>query len=175
MTQPHCNSDSAPCDSWFFPKTKIALKGKRFQTVNEIQENKMGQLMVTGRTVWGSKVPTLKGTRASLSYVQCFLHLESPSVNVSIFQSTWLDTFWTDLVYLFLWRPLTDTSCINKWKKSIKSNGGLNPNKASRNKDRALTIKMAIFWIYLPNIKHGSFGEGKWGTQQTPWLSERTN
>ncbi|KAF6086176.1 hypothetical protein HJG60_008382 [Phyllostomus discolor] len=30
-------------------------------------------------------MPTLKGTEASLSYVQCFLYLVSSSVNVSIF------------------------------------------------------------------------------------------
>ena len=29
------------------------------------------QLMVIGRTVWGPKVPTMKGTEASLSYVHC--------------------------------------------------------------------------------------------------------
>ena len=34
-----------------FPKTKITLKGKRFQTVDEIQANKTGQLMAIGRTV----------------------------------------------------------------------------------------------------------------------------
>ena len=42
---------------WLFPKLKSPLKGKRFQTINKIQENTMGQLMVTGRTVWGSKAP----------------------------------------------------------------------------------------------------------------------
>ena len=29
------------------------------------------------------KVPTLKGTEASLSYIQCFLYLLSSSINVS--------------------------------------------------------------------------------------------
>ena len=48
------------------------------------------------RTMWGSKVPTLKGTETSLSSVQCFLCLVS-SVNVSIFHITELDTFCTDL------------------------------------------------------------------------------
>ena len=43
-------------------------------------------------------MPTLKGTEVSLSYVRCFLYLVSSSVNVSIFHSAWLDTFWTDLV-----------------------------------------------------------------------------
>ena len=63
------------CDFWLLPKLKSPLKGKRFQTIDKIQENTMGQLMVTGRTVWGPKVPILKGTEALLSYVQCFFYL----------------------------------------------------------------------------------------------------
>ena len=43
--------DLVPCDLWLFPKLKWPLKGKRFQTIDEIQENTMGQLMVIGRTV----------------------------------------------------------------------------------------------------------------------------
>ena len=74
--------DMAYCDFWFFPKLKSPLKGKRFQTVNEIQENMTRQLISIGRTVWGPKVPTLKGTEASLSYVQCFLYLVSSSISV---------------------------------------------------------------------------------------------
>ena len=69
-----------------FPETKSPLKGKRFQTIHEIQENSVGQLMVIGRTMWGPKVPTLKGIEASLSYVQCFLYLVLTSKNVSIFR-----------------------------------------------------------------------------------------
>ena len=42
--------DLVPCDFGLFPKLKSPLKGKRFQTIDEIQENTMGQLMVTGRT-----------------------------------------------------------------------------------------------------------------------------
>ena len=41
----------------------------------------------------------MKGTEASLPYVQCFLYLVRSSKNVSIFHITWLDTFWTDLVH----------------------------------------------------------------------------
>ena len=67
--------DLACCDFLLFPKLKLPLKGKRFQTIDEIQENTMGQLMVIGRTVWDSKVPTLKGTEVSLSWVQCFLYI----------------------------------------------------------------------------------------------------
>ena len=83
-----------------FPKLNSPLKGKRFQTVDEIQENTTGQLTRTGRIMWGTKVSTLKGTEVSLSYVQRFLYLVSPSIVVSIFHNTWLDTFWTGLMYI---------------------------------------------------------------------------
>ena len=58
-----------------FPKLKSLFKGKRFQTIDESQENIMGQLMAIGRTVWGPKAAALKGTEVSLSYIQCFLYL----------------------------------------------------------------------------------------------------
>ena len=83
VTQPHWSPDFSPCYFWFFPKLKSPLKEKRFQTIDEIQENMTGQLMVIGRIVWGPKVPALKGTEVSLPYVQCFLYLVSSSINVS--------------------------------------------------------------------------------------------
>ena len=85
VTQPPYSPDLALWDFWLFPKLKSPLKGKRVQTISEIQENTTGQLMAFERTVWGPKVPTLKGTEASLSYVQCSLYLVSSSINVSIF------------------------------------------------------------------------------------------
>ena len=72
---PPYNPDLAPCDFWLFPKLKLPLKGKGFQTVDEIQENMTGQLMAIGRTVWGPKVPTLKRTEVPLSYVQWVLNI----------------------------------------------------------------------------------------------------
>ena len=54
VTQPHYSPDLAPCDVWLFPKLKSPLKGKRFQTIDEIQENTTGLLMAIGRTVWGA-------------------------------------------------------------------------------------------------------------------------
>ena len=51
VIQPPYSLDLVPCDFWLFPKLKPPLKGKRFQTVSEIQENTMGQLMAIGRTV----------------------------------------------------------------------------------------------------------------------------
>ena len=98
VTQLPYSPDLVPCCFWLFPKLKSPLKGKRFPTVDEIQENTTGQLMAIGRTMWGANVPTLKGTEMSLSYVQCFLYLESSSRNVSIFHINWLDTFWRDRV-----------------------------------------------------------------------------
>ena len=50
-------------DFWLFPKLKSSLKGKRVQTIIEIQANTMGLLMVIGRSVWHPKVPTLRGLR----------------------------------------------------------------------------------------------------------------
>ena len=97
VTQPHYYPDLAPCDFWLLLKPQSLLKGKRFQSIDEIQENMMGQLIANGRTVWGPKVPTLRGTEALFFYVESFLHLVSSTINVSIFHSTWLDTFWTDL------------------------------------------------------------------------------
>ena len=67
VTQSPYRPDLVPCGFWLFPKLKSPLKRKRFQTVDEIQENITGQLMETGRTVWGPKVPTWKGTEVSLS------------------------------------------------------------------------------------------------------------
>ena len=51
VTQPHFSPDLAPCDFWLFPKLKLPLKRKRFQTTDEIQKNKTEQLMAIGRTV----------------------------------------------------------------------------------------------------------------------------
>ena len=89
----HHSPDLLPCNFWLLPKLKSPLKGNRRQTINEIQENMTGQLKETGKTVWGPKVPTLKGTGVSLSYVQCFLYLVPSSINASIFHIKWLDTF----------------------------------------------------------------------------------
>ena len=51
VTQPHYKPGLAPCDFWLFPKLKSPLKGERFQTTDEVQENMTGQLMAIGRTV----------------------------------------------------------------------------------------------------------------------------
>ena len=71
----------------------------------------MGQLMAfpkkdfadvlsRGRDAGRTQGAYLKGTEASLSYVQCFLYLVSSSINVSNFHIEWLDTFWT-AIYIY--------------------------------------------------------------------------
>ena len=48
VIQPLYSPDLVPCDFWLFPKLKSPLKGKSFQTVDEILENTTGQLMAIG-------------------------------------------------------------------------------------------------------------------------------
>ena len=84
VTQPCHSPDFMPCELWLFLKLKSPLKGKRFQTILRVKKITTGQLMVIGRIMWGHKVPILKGTEVSLSYIQCFLYLVS-SINISIF------------------------------------------------------------------------------------------
>ena len=51
VTQPPYSTDLAPCNFWLFSKLNSPLKGKRFQNIEEIEENTTEQLMVIGRTV----------------------------------------------------------------------------------------------------------------------------
>ena len=55
-----------------FPKTKITFETEEILGHRWDSGKYEGQLMTTGRTVWGPKVPTLKGTEVSLPYVQYF-------------------------------------------------------------------------------------------------------
>ena len=81
-----------------FPKAKITWNGRDFRLSMRFRKIWRGSWWRfqqrtlqsaldsggdAGRTVWGPKVPTLKGTEASMSYVQCFLYLVSSSINVS--------------------------------------------------------------------------------------------
>ena len=49
VTQRPYNPDLVPCDFWLFSKLKSPLKGKKFQTIDEIQKNPMRQLMAIPR------------------------------------------------------------------------------------------------------------------------------
>ena len=108
VTQPPYSPDLVPCVLRLFPKLKSPLKGKRFQNIDEIQGNMMGSWWQLGK-LWGPKVPTLKGTKASLSYVQCFLCLVSSSINLFF--------FFFNIFYLFIERGREDERerNINVW------------------------------------------------------------
>ena len=79
-----------------FLKTKITFE--REEILDLRWDSEKYHRAADWRTVWGPKVPTLKGT-LSLSYVQCFFYLVSSSIKVSIFHITWLNTFWTGFMY----------------------------------------------------------------------------
>ena len=89
--------DLESCNFWLFSKLKSLLKGK-FQTISEIQENARSS---SWRLRGLCKVPRCllwRGLRCHCP-IQSFLYLVYSSINVSIFHGTWLDAFWTDLIY----------------------------------------------------------------------------
>ena len=90
-----------PATSAFSQNWNHLWKGSDFRPSLRFRKIQQGQL-VAGRTVWGPKVLTLNGTEVSLSYVHSFLYLVSSWINVSIFHSTWLDTFWTGLMFTYI-------------------------------------------------------------------------
>ena len=99
VTQPPTTGghpDLAPCDLWLFPKLKSPLKGRRFHTVNEIQENRTGQLMVTGELCEAPRCLLWRGLRLpwprySVSWI---------FFNKGLYFSRYrVDTLWTELVY----------------------------------------------------------------------------
>ena len=110
VTQLPYSPDLASWNLWLFPKLKSPLKGKRFQTIDNIQEDTTGQLIVIGRTVWCPKMPTLKGTEASLSHVQCFFSfLNKFYCSSRVFYFLYLFNF-----YLFIFWYLVSSSDTNR-------------------------------------------------------------
>ena len=73
VTQPPYNPDLVPGNFWLFPKLKSPLKGKRFQAVDEIQENNTGQLMAIRRTVEVPRCLLWRGLRhhCSMNNISC--------------------------------------------------------------------------------------------------------
>ena len=101
VTQFPYSPDLASYNFWLFPKLRSSLKGKRFQTIDEIQENTRVQLMEIGRTMWGPTVACFEGDWGIIVLCTMFLYLVSSSINVSFFPITQLATFWTDLIYTY--------------------------------------------------------------------------
>ena len=106
-----------------FPKTKIIFKREEISDHQWDSGKYKGAAMATGRTVWGPKVPTLKGTEASLSYVQCFLYLIFSSIKVSTFHSTCWILFGQTSYYMHIIKGYPNiphrqvSHALEKWRK----------------------------------------------------------
>ena len=85
VTQIQYSTDLVPCDIWLFPKLKSLLKGKRFQTIDKIQENMTGLMMANCVRSQGAY---FEGDW-SITFL-CTMFLISFSINISIFHSAWL-------------------------------------------------------------------------------------
>ena len=61
---PHApySPDLAPADFFLFPKLKTTLKGRRFQTIKEIQENAIRELRATHRKCVPESIITMEET-----------------------------------------------------------------------------------------------------------------
>ena len=102
VTQHLLQPDLVAHDFWFFPKLKSPLKGKGFQTVNEIQVNTAGQLMAIEKPCEVPRCLLWRGLRHC-----CTMYNVSSSINVSIVHVTWLHTFWRDTYIPILHRNST--------------------------------------------------------------------
>ncbi|KAG7154705.1 Mariner Mos1 transposase-like 3 [Homarus americanus] len=63
VSQPPYSPDLVPCNFWLFSKQKSPLKGKRFQTVDEIKENAMRQLIKNPKEDIADSFEKWKGCR----------------------------------------------------------------------------------------------------------------
>ena len=80
MTQLPYNLDLAPCDFWLFLNLKSPLKGKRFQTTVEIQENLLGAANSDWENCVRSQGADFEGDLGVI--VPCTMFLVSSSINV---------------------------------------------------------------------------------------------
>ena len=93
-----------------FPQTKITFERK------EISDGQRD----SGKCDWAADGDWQKCVRSQGVYFEgdwgvialCTMFLESSSINISIFHITWLDIFWTDLMYIYLTHTGSDTSNI---------------------------------------------------------------
>ena len=96
-----------------FPKTKITFEREKISDRQWDSGKYDGAADGDWEIVWGPKVPTLKGTEASLSYIQCYLYLVSSSVNVSI--SWYVAGYFPDRLH-YLYKYTYVSSCLENIK-----------------------------------------------------------
>ena len=70
VPQPHYSPDLAPSDFFFFPKFKSSLKGRRFQKVEEIEENSIRDLAPSSKTRSRTRSRTGKNVESGVSRVE---------------------------------------------------------------------------------------------------------
>ena len=136
VTQRPFSPGLVTCNFWLFPKLVSPLKGKRFQPLDEFQENRRGQLLGIGSTVcllWelGVLCACFEGYWGVIILYTMFL--VSYSINVSIFHIMGLDTFWTDLVFFSIFCGICTCTCY-----SFIASG----------------ICTVVFWMSLPVNKY---------------------
>jgi len=92
--------DLAPCDFWLFSKLKFPLKGKIFQTANEIKENVTRQLIAIPKTF---QIVLKSGRNAGISVRFQGEYFEGDENTIVLgllrFYINWLDTFRTEHVH----------------------------------------------------------------------------
>ena len=88
-----------PATFGFYQNQNYLSKGRDFRPLMRFRKIQWGCWWQLGEGYEAPRCLLWRGTEALLSCVQCFLCLVSSSKNVSIFHITWLDTFWTDLIY----------------------------------------------------------------------------
>ena len=94
--------DLAPCDFWLFPKLKSPLKWKRFHTMDETQENTIGQLMVMGECCEVPRYLLWRGLRC---------HCPMYNISYILYLLQWMSVF-----FIFHdWIPSGQTSHIIWW------------------------------------------------------------
>ena len=100
--------DLVPCNFWLFPKLKPPLKGERGRDFRPLMRF---------REIWGSadgdwehcvrsRAAYFEGDWGVIVLYTVFLVSCISFNNVFIFPITWLDTFWTDLVFLLSQQPV---------------------------------------------------------------------
>ena len=85
-----------------FPQTKISFEREETSDLQQDSEKYYGAADGNWEKCVRSQGAYFEGTKVSLSYVQCFFYLVSFSVNVSVFHSAWVDSFWIDLLFTLM-------------------------------------------------------------------------
>ena len=99
VTQPHLQPRFGTLWLLAFTKTKITFEREEISDCRWDSGKYNGAADGDWENSVSSKVPTLKGTEASFSYVQCFLYLVSSSINVFFILHGWILSWQFSYIY----------------------------------------------------------------------------